>query len=166
MVHLSRPTASGNGHTPSPPPNGGMASLTQDERRRLWATRRVRTAALGERVDEIAAMISAAVLAAIEPRLAALENGVGTSTAINGSGAVGNAMVGEVHVVDADWDRGPTVDPALLAKRDRQTSLVETLAYRRVWGRVPGALRQARELLAANDELARVNQQILLMARS
>jgi hypothetical protein len=110
-------------------------------------------------VDEIVTTISAAVLAAIEPRLAAFEN--------NGKTFENTS---EVVVPDPGWDCGPqkagAIDPKLRHKRRQLQWQRIRLAKRRVWGGVDGAVRQARELVHVDDALARIERVIFISQRS
>jgi hypothetical protein len=103
-------------------------------------------------VDEIVIMISAAVLAAIEPRLTALEHN------------------GEVVVPDPGWDRGPqqtvAIDPKLRAKRAGWRRRRDVAVRRRIWGGLEGCVRQCHEVVALDNELARVDRQILMAQRT
>jgi hypothetical protein len=152
--------------------NGG---LNQAARRRRWATRTVRLNELDERLveigQEISADVSTVVLAAIEPRLAALESKAGTAVGANGDTIVvdtnGVATVGEMLLSDPTWDRGPQIaiqaaSPKLRRKRRRLRQLRVELANRRRYGGVDGHERQSREFIAVCDELVRVEHQILL----
>jgi hypothetical protein len=139
--------------------NGG---LNQAARRRRWATRTVRLNQLDARLVEIGQEISAVILAAIEPRLTALESKTGTVV-----GANGDATVGEILLSDPTWDRGPqsalqAASPELRRKRRRLRQLRVELSTRRRWGGVDGHERQSREFIAACDALVRVEHQILL----
>jgi hypothetical protein len=108
--------------------------------------------ALDEQMGEIATAISVMVLAAIEPRLAALENN------------------GEVVIPDPGWDRGPqqtvAIDPRLLAKQAGLRRRRAAAAQRRIWGGIEGRVRQCHEVVALDNELARVDRQIFLAERS